>query len=167
MDVAEIRTMFEFNRWANRKLLDAVSLLTHEELTRDMSTSYKSVLGTLLHIFWAEWVWLERCLGRSPGEHELPVADLRDAAAVGARWRSLESDQQRFVETLTADALARRIAYRNFAGEPWEYTLAHMLQHVVNHSSYHRGQVVTLLRQLGRQPPMTDFLFYFDELGGD
>jgi uncharacterized damage-inducible protein DinB len=167
MDVAEIRTLFEFNRWANDKLLEAVSGLTHEELTRDMSTSYQSILGTLLHIFWAEWLWLERCLGRSPGQHDLPVSDLNDAAAVGTRWRALEEEQRRFVGALTPELLARRIAYRNFAGETWEYTLAHTMQHVVNHSTYHRGQVVTLLRQLGRKPPMTDFLYYFDELGGD
>jgi uncharacterized damage-inducible protein DinB len=167
MNTGEIRTLYAFNRWANRRLLEAVAALTHEELTRDMATSYTSVLGTLLHIFWAEWLWLERWLGRSPRQGDLPVADLQDAASVGARWRLLEVEQQRFIDALIDDALPRRIAYQNFAGETWEYTLAHMMQHVVNHSSYHRGQVVTLLRQLGRKPPMTDLLFYFDEIGGD
>ena len=62
-------------------------------------------------------------------------------------------------------ALLGRIPYENLRGQRFEYALGHMMQHVVNHSSYHRGQVVTLLRQLGRTPPNTDFLEYFDEGG--
>ena len=163
----EMRLLYEYNAWANHRTLDACAALSDEQFTRHIESSFPSVRETLVHILAAEWVWLERWLGRSPRQGDLPVADLQDAASVGARWRLLEVEQQRFIDALIDDALPRRIAYQNFAGETWEYTLAHMMQHVVNHSSYHRGQVVTLLRQLGRKPPMTDLLFYFDEIGGD
>jgi uncharacterized protein (DUF952 family) len=69
------------------------------------------------------------------------------------------------VSRLTDEALHQRIAYINLRGEPREYPLAHMMQHVVNHGSYHRGQIVSLLRQLGKKPPSTDLIIYMDEVG--
>jgi len=71
--------------------------------------------------------------------------------------------RQEFIHDLTDDRLDVRIGYENIKGEHWEYPLGHMLQHVVNHSTYHRGQVITMLRQLGANAVSTDFLLYFDE----
>ena len=71
--------------------------------------------------------------------------------------------QKAFVAGLTTESLAGRVSYENLQGETWEYSLAHMIQHVVNHSTHHRGQVAAYLRQLGRVPPITDFLVYLDE----
>lgn len=76
-------------------------------------------------------------------------------------WR----DQKEFVERLTDEDLRERVSYENQRGERWEYTRAHMMQHVVNHSSYHRGQIAVLLRQLGKGPIATDFLLFLDEAG--
>jgi uncharacterized damage-inducible protein DinB len=75
----------------------------------------------------------------------------------------VESEQQAFLKSLTDELLEKCVSYENLQGERWEYSLAHMMQHLVNHSSYHRGQVVTLLRQLGQTPPTTDFLVFIDE----
>ncbi len=60
----------------------------------------------------------------------------------------------------------QRLGYVNTRGERWEYTLAQMMQHVVIHSAYHRGQVVTLLRQLGAAAPTTDYLVFVDMRAG-
>lgn len=70
-----------------------------------------------------------------------------------------------FLAGLTDDYLLDRISYENLQGQHWEYALTHMMQHVVNHSTYHRGQVVTLLRHLDQTPPTTDCLVYFDQGG--
>ena len=78
----------------------------------------------------------------------------------------MQADQERFAAALTDERLAERIAYENYKNERWEYSLARMIQHLVNHSSYHRGQIVTLLRQLGRAPRSTDLLVWIDEAGG-
>ncbi len=67
-------------------------------------------------------------------------------------------DQADYIAGLTEERVSARLSYENLQGERWEYSLGHMLQHVANHSSYHRGQVAMLLRQLGREPPATDFL---------
>ena len=164
MIVSELAALYSFNRWANHRLLDAAGELSHEELTRDLKSSNPSVLATLLHIFWSEWVWFRRWNGESPKQKDLPGADLRDAAATGARWHELEIEQQQFIGDLRDEDLVRRVRYENFAGQTWEYSLQHVMQHVVNHSSYHRGQVVTMLRQLGAAPPKSlDLITFYRE----
>jgi uncharacterized damage-inducible protein DinB len=160
----EIRTLYAYNGWATHRLLDASRLLGAAAFTRDLGTSHGSVRGTLVHALFAEWVWLERWRGASPkvvfAEDEFPDVD-----AIEARWAEVDRVRQDFMAQLTDDRLLARISYENRKGERWEYALGHMMQHVVNHSSYHRGQVVTLLRQLGQAPPSTDFLLFFDEGG--
>jgi uncharacterized damage-inducible protein DinB len=71
-----------------------------------------------------------------------------------------------FLESLTAEQLGSMVRYVNLAGQAWEYSLWRQLYHLVNHSSYHRGQVTTMLRQLGEPPVGTDFLVFHDELSG-
>lgn len=84
-------------------------------------------------------------------------------ASLESSCADLVRDQNRFIEALTDARLASRTAFVNSRGQPCEFSLAHMMLHVVNHSSYHRGQVVTLLRQLGQTPPSTDFTLYLLE----
>jgi uncharacterized damage-inducible protein DinB len=162
MTTREIHTLFGFNRWANDRILAAVERLNTNEFTRDMRTSHVSVRGTLVHVLWAEWVWFRRWEGESP-RTLFNDEDFEDVEAIASQWRDLDQDRNRFIATLTDESLARTFAYENRKGEHWEYPFGASMQHVVNHSSYHRGQIVTLLRQLGRTPPATDFLVYFDE----
>jgi len=164
MNTGDIRLLLSYNTWANRRILAAARLLTAEALQRDLGTSYGSVQGTLVHLLWAEWIWLERWLGRSP-KQVFGTGDFPDLAAIEERLATIQRGQEAFIETLTDDRVKTRISYENVRGERWEYSLGHMMQHIVNHSTYHRGQVVTLLRQLGQTPPPTDFLVYFDEGG--
>jgi uncharacterized damage-inducible protein DinB len=90
-----------------------------------------------------------------------------DLGALKTKWAEVERAQTTFVNAATDDALDRVIAYFNIKGEQWRYPLRHMMQHVVNHSSYHRGQVATMLRQLGAEPKPTDFLVFFDVTSPD
>ena len=87
-----------------------------------------------MHVLWAEWIWLERWRGASPkqvfAEDQWPDVD-----AIRSRWHELERDRQGFIGELTEDRLLQRIAYENLQGERWEYSLVHMMQHVVNHST--------------------------------
>jgi uncharacterized damage-inducible protein DinB len=160
----EIRTLFAYNRWATHRLLDGSRQLSPDAFARNLGSSYGSVRGTLVHTLWAEWIWLQRWRGASPrqvfAEDEFP-----DVAAIEARWAAVERDRQELIGHLSDDGLLARLAYENLQGQRCEYALGHTMQHVVNHSSFHRGQVVTLLRQLGRTPPGTDFLVFFDEGG--
>jgi uncharacterized damage-inducible protein DinB len=162
MTIAEIRTLYAFNRWANDLILGACNELTAAEFTRDMKTSHGSVRGTLVHTLWGEWVWFRRWLGESPkvmfSENDYP-----DLSVIRPRWQALDRERREFLEKFDEASLPKIFGYENLRGEHWEYSYQHAMQHVANHSSYHRGQIVTLLRQLGRTPPSTDFLMYFDE----
>jgi uncharacterized damage-inducible protein DinB len=164
MNVDEVRTLYAFNRWANNRIIAATRLLSAADLTRDLRTSHGSVRGTMVHTLWSEWIWLQRWHGESP-KRVFAQEEFPDVDAIQSRWRDLEGHQQDFLAALTEKRLHRTLSYENIVGQRWEYPLVHMMQHVVNHSSYHRGQVVTLLRQLGQVPPVTDFLVFFDEGG--
>jgi uncharacterized damage-inducible protein DinB len=171
MTAAEAQHLQAYQRWANARSFEAVGALDPERLGLDLGTSHGSVLGTLVHMVWADWIWLGRWLraqespnadaGSGPGPGPDPK-ECRDLPALRARWAELERVQRSFVEGVTDAALAARVRYVNLRGVPCSYPLAEMIRHVVNHGSYHRGQVTTLLRQLGATPTSTDFLDYVD-----
>lgn len=162
MDTQDFRLLYEYNAWANHRTLDSCAALSVEQFTRDLGSSFRSVRDTLAHIYGAEWLWLERWHGRIP--NALPsAADFPDLASLRERWGALESELHTFVSSLTSSELERIVKYKNTQGVPFEGPLWPMLQHVVNHSSYHRGQVATLLRQLGAKPIATDLIAFHRE----
>jgi uncharacterized damage-inducible protein DinB len=162
MNTGEIQTLYAYNRWANRRLLTAARLLPWRDFIRDLHSSHGSVRGTLVHIVWGEWLWTRRWRGESPKQIFVPE-DFHDWGLLDSRWTTVENEQQAFLENLNDELLNTRVSYENLQGHRWEYSLAHMMQHVVNHSSYHRGQVAAFLRQLGQTPSATDFLVFLDE----
>jgi uncharacterized damage-inducible protein DinB len=164
MNRNDLQSLYEYNRWANARVLKSVSGLSDEQLMRDLAGSYRSVWDTLVHIIWAEWIWLVRWKQIAP-KATIDVTALSNLDSVKAKWSEIERDRTEFIERLTDESLENVISYVNAKGETWEYPLAHMMQHVVNHSSYHRGQIATMLRQLGVEPLPTDFLVFFD-VGG-
>ena len=162
MDVKTVADLYRYNRWANARLLQAASTLTRDQFLKVVPSSHPSVRDTLVHILWGEWLWLQRWKGSSPTTVFAP-AEFADAAAVRARWVEVQAEQEAFLRSLLADRLASAVRYINLQGQAWEYALWKQMLHVVNHSSYHRGQIATLLRQLGVEPPATDFLVFYDE----
>ncbi len=166
MEVKRLHELYKFNTWANAKILDAVSKLKPDEFAKDLRNSFGSVRDTLVHIMSAEWIWLERWTGTSPKAMLSPV-DFPTISMLRTRWEEIERQQVKFVSAVTKEALQTIIAYVNTKGETWRYPLWQMLVHVVNHSTYHRGQITTMLRQLDAEPVATDFLVYYDEGGGE
>jgi uncharacterized damage-inducible protein DinB len=164
MQPETIRELYLYNHWANQRVLASVTPLSGEQFTRDMGNSFGSVRDTVAHILGAEWIWLERWLGRSP-RALLPASDFPTVATIGERWATVEQDRNRFIQTLTPAKLQEPLAYINTRGQNFTYPLWQQMAHVANHSTYHRGQVTTLLRQLGAEPQNTDFLTYYDTEG--
>ncbi len=162
MDLNSIRQLYEYNRWASRRTLTVASALANDDLLRPMGNSFSSVRDTLAHILGAEWIWLERWLGRSP-KALLDPAIFPTMQLLESRWEIVEHEQTQFIEALTPQRLGEELPYINQKGERYSYPLWRQLVHVVNHSSYHRGQVTTLLRQLEAEAVSTDFLVYYDE----
>lgn len=162
MELNYIHELYAYNRWADQRVLAAASHLDAEKFTRPLGNSFSSVRDTLVHILSAEWIWLERWLGRAPTQF-LNVADFPSTEPLRARWSSVAEDYHQFLHTLTPEYLIEPFAYLNRTGERWVYPLWQQMVHVVNHSTYHRGQITTLLRQLGAEPATTDLLVYYDE----
>ncbi len=162
MSPEEMRLLYEYNAWANRRSLSAAGALTAEQFTKPMGSSFTSVRDTLAHIFGAEWIWLERFQGRSPAS--LPdTTQYPDVASLGARWGEFEPRLLDFVRGLTQSDLDRVMEYKTLKFGVYSNPLWQSMQHLVNHGSYHRGQVTTLLRQLGAQPILTDLMHFYRE----
>jgi uncharacterized damage-inducible protein DinB len=163
VDVPVIQELYQYNRWANDRVFEALSSLTQAEFTRNLAGSYPSVRDTLAHIVWAEWIWLQRWKGISP-QLVFEPGDFPAVGALRARWLDVEIDRRAFIETLTTEGLLGHVQYVNRQGQTWRYPLWRQMYHVVNHSTYHRGQLTTMLRQLAARPIPTDFLVFHDEL---
>jgi uncharacterized damage-inducible protein DinB len=163
MNVKDVRDLFAYDEWANALVLDAAARLSDEEFTRELGSSFPSVRDTLVHLLFAEWVWLRRWRGESP-RVTLDPSQSADVASVRARLAEVARERAELVGRLSDADLDAVVAYVNTKGEEWRYPLGRMMQHVANHSTYHRGQVVTMLRQLGAGAPSTDLLCYDDAL---
>ena len=164
MTPEEIRVLYEYDAWANHRLLDAAAALTPAQFTRDLGSSFPSVRDTLAHIMFGQWIWLERWQGRTPTK--LPSAeDFTDLASLRKRWAEIETDLQAFVRGLSAERIAAVSEYKTLTAGTFKSQLGHMLQHLANHGTYHRGQVTTLLRQLGAKSVSTDLSFFYRERG--
>ncbi len=162
MTLADVQLLYAYNRWANARLLVAASPLSGALLDKNLSSSHQSMFATLRHIAWGEWLWLDRWRERqATGNNPIECADL---TTLRVRWRAIEEEQTQFLSSIAPADLERLISYENPVGTRWAYSLRQMLQHVVNHSTYHRGQVAGMLRQVGATPPATDLLVYVDEL---
>ena len=165
----DIQLLYEYDRWANNKTLQAASTLSTEQFTRDLGGSFRSVRDTLVHIVAGEWIWLTYWKERSHSEAVL--TDLRarrnvlfdldrfpDVTWVQLKWAEVEKEQIEFVSCVTKELLEKLLPYRTT-----QASLAHLMQHVANHSTYHRGQVSLMMRQLGAIPAATDFHVFLVE----
>ena len=161
MNVEDFRLLYDYNSWANRRTLDACAPLSEEQFTRDLRSSFRSVRDTLVHISWAEWLWLERWHGRSPDKFSATEFPTRES--VRRRWSEVEHNLLDYVASLTQEDLDRVISHKTTAGVQQAAPLRQMLQHVANHGTYHRGQVASMLRQLDAKPVATDLIFFYRE----
>jgi uncharacterized damage-inducible protein DinB len=158
----DIRELYDYNTWAMRRMFDATDVLSEEEFTRDMKNSFPSVRDTLIHTVGAEWVWLTRWQGTSPTSFP-DAAELKTNADIRDRWEQINGNRASYLASLTDPTIDGPLAYTNFAGKHFAFPLWQMLRHLVNHSSYHRGQVTTMLRQLGRAAVSTDMILMYQE----
>jgi uncharacterized damage-inducible protein DinB len=157
MTAGDVRELFEYNAWANRRVFEVAGGLAPDEYLRDLGSSFGGVHGTVAHIAGAERLWLDRWLGTEPSPRLLGPGDFPDLAAVVAAWERLEVERLRWLEGLTDTRLRQTVTIAPTAGGAYAHVLRETLLHAVEHSSYHRGQVITLVRQLGHTVPSPSF----------
>jgi uncharacterized damage-inducible protein DinB len=165
----DIQLLYEYDRWANNRAMQAVSTLKAEEFTRDLGGSFRSVRDTLVHIVGSQWAWLTYWREPSPSAAFLDDLWTREdalfhpnafpeLATVRLKWAEVEKEQVEFVNGVTNESLRRMLP----VGET-QISLAHLMQHLANHSTYHRGQAALMMRQLAAKPLATDFAMFVIE----
>ena len=160
----EFLELFAYNAWANRTIFDAVAQLPDEQYFRDLKSSYGGIHGTLAHIVWAEQLWLHRWVGK-PNPTVPQGTDLKSLTDVRGRWEAVETERGRFLGSFPESRLEDTRLVKPSTGGEYVHTYRQMFRHFINHSSYHRGQIVTFLRQLGVTPPSTDLILYYRRRG--
>ena len=157
MRTPDLRRMIAYLDWANDVTLAAAADLPEEVLTADVGASFKSVLGTLRHMEWAERLWFERWVrGADPERYSPP----RELPGLAASWAALAAERRAWVEALADDAAEREIVYAHPADGPQRAVLGDLVQHAVDHATFHRGQVIGMMRQAGVAPPATSLRRY-------
>lgn len=160
MTPEDIRMLFDYDAWANERARAACAPLTPEQFTRSLGSSFGSVRDTLVHIFGAQWIWLERFEGRSPDGLPAPET-CPDFASVASRAGEIQHRLIGYVAGVTAADLEHTLQYRDTKGNTHQNPLGPVLQHLANHGTYHRGQITTMLRQLGAKPVSTDLIAFY------
>lgn len=152
-----------YNQWAVRQYIEVLRQVDSAQFKGNMNSSFSSIHETLGHMLWVEELWYERWQGHlvkklfdSKNNPSLEILE--------SRFAEIHTKQIQLLESHADGSENRRISYVNFQGQKWEYNLSQLVQHLVFHSAYHRGQIATMLRQIGRVPPKTDYLVFIDEL---
>lgn len=160
MTASDLTLLIDFHYWARDRVLDAAEKLTPDQYVRDMGNSFRSIRDTLVHVYSSEWNWFQRWHGTSP-QGMLDPSGFPDVATLRAAWIDHEAKLRAYVASLDDAGIARVIEYRGLQGQPYASAIWEMVQHVVNHGTYHRGQVTTMLRQLGAAPAQSVDLIVF------
>lgn len=160
MTYDDLRLLMDYNYWARDRLLDAVSTITLEQFIRPMGNSFNSVRDTVAHICAAERIWITRLQGEKPQGIQKPDR-LPDIDAARKEWAELEGAMREQLARLGPEAVERTIEYQDLRGNDQSDVLWQVLQHVVNHGTYHRGQITTMLRQLDAAPPKSMDMIVF------
>lgn len=148
-----------YNIWATRLLVERINKLSDEEINREVASSFPSLYKTIRHMWLAEEAWWQRL----KLVENLDLQSDKFTGTFAELTANLAKQSQQWLEWVngaTETQLVHVFAYiRN--KEQIKMPVYQMLQHVFNHASYHRGQLVTMLRQLGQDKiPDTDFYTY-------
>jgi uncharacterized damage-inducible protein DinB len=159
----------DYSAWANRQLLEACTPLPHAHLDRDLGASHRGVLETLRHIFYTERVWRDRLIANALppliviGDQRLfqdppPGPSLED---LKQRWPEIEVSLHQWLANLPESELSGELPCLQPDGQYLRLSRWQIILHMVNHSTLHRGQIISMLRTLELKPPNIDlFSFY-------
>lgn len=161
MNANHYRDLFDYNFWANRRIWSCVELLTDEQMTRPCDYSIGSIHDQLVHQMGAEWLFFTRVTG-NPADSLPTASDYPDRAAIGARWDEVERLWRDFLPTLTDEMLEQPLTFISITTKKPQSCLRwQAMSQILNHSTDHRAQILSLIHQVGGQKTLAqDFLFY-------
>lgn len=152
--------LFEYNRWANERVLLAAEQLSDFDLKKDQGHSWGSIHAMLVHMLSAEWIWLRRLQGHSPAGL-LSAAEFPTVDAVRTRWAVIASNLFAFLHEQTPANLMQDVHYRSTEGNAYTLKTWQILVHVANHATHHRGELAAMFALLDVPHEEDDWLFYF------
>lgn len=161
---AHFEMMASYNAWANARLFDAASALSEEDFRRDLGAFFKSLHGTLNHVYVADVIWLARFRGQPNPPWTLDHIAHDDRRELRARREALDRDIIGFAGALTDRDFRHDFTYRTLVRpETITQPLSPALTHFFNHQTHHRGQCHAMLTQLSGQAPELDLIYYHRE----
>ena len=162
MNIQDIQLIYEYNYWANKKIIAASVNITHEQFTAPAVFPYGGLHGTLLHILDAEWGW--RALFQELKDtSDLLRADYPDLSAIETRWLEEEIAMRAYLAHLGDKDMESHLRYTTDTGVKRDRILWHCLLHVVNHGTQHRSEAAALLTDFGSSPSDLDFTVFLNE----
>lgn len=156
-----IRTIYDYNAWANRRILDTAERLKLQQFIAPNGGG-ESIREILVHTASAQWTWLGRWQG-APPRQRWSAGDFPYVATLRTRWGEVEEATETYIDGLEEADLRQVITYVNYQGETWSYPLWQALLHQVNHATQHRSEAALLLTRYGCSPGDLDLLIYVDD----
>ena len=163
LSVEDLREHIAYSAWASQRLVHAASQLSEAELLRDFQTADHSVLGTLVHTFAADRVWLGR-LQRLPRLQYSSEADYQ-LSVLQTEWPEVYRQWDSLLNAWSDDDVSADLTYQDMRGNTWTHPIWKLVLHVVNHATHHRGQAAGFLRTMGHVPPALDLVAYYRTKG--
>ncbi len=160
MNIQEIKRLFAYNAWANNRVFESLSRIPDPEYLRDLKSSHGSLAGTMVHLIGVERLWLSRLVGK-PESSLMGLQEAPTLKQLKSTWEDVAARMARFLAKLDDKGLQQVVSYMTTEGEKFSNSNEQILQHVVNHSSYHRGQIAAMMRQAGAEPVNTDLIAFF------
>lgn len=160
MKIENIQFLYEYNYWANHKILAGARMLTEEQYLAPREYSHGGVRDTLVHILSAEWIWRVRCEEQLFPTAVLSAEDFPSLESLQQRWQQEERRMRDYVGGLSEEALDRVVRYKTTRGTPQENVLWQLLVHVLNHGTEHRSTVAGYLTEDGHSPGDLDMVYF-------
>jgi len=167
----QFRRFAQYNSSFNARLYDLISTLTEEDRRRDVGAFFRSIHGTLNHILLTDRIWLGRISKHPRGFRSLQKIGLvfefeslsqilyENFSELAAQRRETDTAIQTWVAELTPELVESDLSWSRSTGQSMVAPLWHVVAHLFNHQTHHRGQITTLLSQLGHDPGATDLIF--------
>ncbi len=162
MGIEDLADLYAYNGWANERVRASIQDLDLEAFKRDLGASFGSLQGTVAHLVSAQCNWLKRWKGQS-AKQPLPLEQFASPEEANRRWAEVDQDLASYVGGLDSEDLQQLLTLTTPQGRSVSNLLWQAMLHVVNHSTYHRGQIAAQLRQVGATPQGTDLMLYYRE----
>ena len=162
MNKQDMLVLYNYNQWANAKILHAAAPITPEQFVAPASFPHGGLRGTMVHALFAEWIWRKRWEGISPTQRLKPE-DFPTIQSLQRRWQEEETQLMNFVDSVSDEQLNGTFSYTNTAGEPFTRILWQTMAHLVNHGTQHRSEAAARLTDLGHSPGDLDMIYFLSE----